>query len=133
MAYWSFSLKNNKKPLRGLTHPEAAKEQILKAVKQAPAAIVPQKRRERNRKGLHMKDFTPPRMETIKTTAALFNLPVHFIRQKVTNGEIVAVRAGRRFLVNVDKLAEYLNSSKLTPETDEAASTSRISPVDLRR
>lgn len=76
-----------------------------------------------------MEDLKVPRMETIKTTAALFNLPVHFIRQKVTNGEIVAVRAGRRFLVNVDKLAEYLNNTKLTPEPDEAASVSRIQPI----
>lgn len=76
-----------------------------------------------------MEDLKVPRMETIKTTAALFNLPVHFIRQKVTSGEIVAVRAGRRFLVNVDKLAEYLNSSKLTPEVAEAASVSRVKPI----
>ena len=76
-----------------------------------------------------MEELKVPRMETIKTTAALFNLPVHFIRQKVTSGEIIAVRAGRRFLVNVDKLAEYLNSSKLTPEADEAASMGRIKPI----
>ena len=80
-----------------------------------------------------MEDLKVPRMETIKTTAALFNLPVHFVRQKVTSGEIVAVRAGRRFLVNVDKLAEYLNNSKLTPEPDEAANVGRIAPIDLRR
>lgn len=76
-----------------------------------------------------MEDFTPPRMEPIKTTAALFNLPVHFVRQKVTSGEIVAVRAGRRFLVNVDKLTEYLNTCKLTPKADEAASGGRIKPI----
>ena len=63
--------------------------------------------------------FQPPRMESIKTTAELFNLPVHFIRQKVASGEIVAVRAGRRFLVNVDKLAEYLNNSKVIPEKQQ--------------
>ena len=76
-----------------------------------------------------MEELKVPRMETIKTTAALFNLPVHFIRQKVTSGEIVAVRAGKRFLVNVDKLAEYLNNTKLAPEPDEAASVSRIAPI----
>ena len=77
-----------------------------------------------------MEELKVPRMETIKTTAALFNLPVHFVRQKVTSGEIVAVRAGRRFLVNVDKLAEYLNSSKLAPGADKAAaSNGRIAPI----
>lgn len=54
-----------------------------------------------------------PHMESIRKTAEIFGLPVHFVRQKVNNGEIVAVRAGRRFLVNVDKLAEYLNTSTI--------------------
>ena len=54
-----------------------------------------------------------PHMESIRKTAEIFGLPVHFIRQKVNSGEIVAVRAGRRFLVNVDKLAEYLNTSTI--------------------
>lgn len=58
-----------------------------------------------------------PRMETIKKTAELFRLPVHFVRCKVSSGEVVAVRAGRRFLVNVDKFAEYLNSSTIQPES----------------
>ena len=75
-------------------------------------------------------EFKPPRMESIKTTAELFNLPVHFIRQKVSSGEIVAVRAGRRFLVNVDKLAEYLNSSKVVPEKQEEAAG--IIPIKAR-
>ena len=75
-------------------------------------------------------EFKPPRMESIKATAELFNLPVHFIRQKVSSGEIVAVRAGRRFLVNVDKLTEYLNSSKVTPEKQEEATG--IIPIKVR-
>ena len=74
--------------------------------------------------------FKPPRMETIKNTAALFGLPVHFIRQKVATGEIVAVRAGRRFLVNVDKLAEYLNSNTIKPEKQE--NISGITPIKVR-
>ena len=77
-----------------------------------------------------IEQFKPPRMETIKTTAALFNLPVHFIRQKVATGEIVAVRAGRRFLVNVDKLAEYLNSNTIKPEEQE--NISGITPIKVR-
>ena len=80
-----------------------------------------------------MNDLKPPRMETIATTAALFNLPVHLIRQKVAAGEIVAIKAGRKILVNIDKFTEYLNNTRLTPEPDEAASSSRITPIDLRR
>lgn len=76
-----------------------------------------------------------PRMETIKNTAALFNLPVHFVRQKVNSGEIVAVRAGNRYLVNVDKLAEYLNSSTITDGTEKHSDQSRdarIMSIPLR-
>jgi excisionase family DNA binding protein len=58
-------------------------------------------------------------METIKATAKIFGLPEYFIRQKVLSGEIVAVQAGRKYLVNVDKFAEYLNAHTLqSAETD---------------
>ena len=70
-----------------------------------------------------------PRMRTIKETAELFGLPVHFVRQKVNDGEIVAVRAGRRFLVNVDKLAEYLDSNTIPQESEESG---KIQPIALR-
>lgn len=58
-----------------------------------------------------------PRMETIKRTAEIFGLPVHFVREKVNSGEVVAVRAGNKYLVNVDKFAEYLNGSTITDGT----------------
>ena len=61
-----------------------------------------------------------PNMKNIKDTAKLFGLPEHFVRRKVLDGEIVAVRAGKRYLVNVDKFAEYLNSNTLTPAEQEA-------------
>ncbi len=75
-----------------------------------------------------------PRMETIAKTAEIFGLPVHFVRAKVKNGEVVAVNAGRRYLVNVDKFIEYLNSSTVqpsgAPEQTEAAP--RIMPIPLK-
>ena len=79
-----------------------------------------------------MNDITNiPRMETIKKTAELFGLPVHFVRCKVSSGEVVAVRAGRRFLVNVDKFAEYLNSSTIQPENNgnENGLAARVLPI----
>lgn len=64
-----------------------------------------------------------PHMETIKATAELLNLPVFFVRQKVLSGEIVAVKAGKKYLVNVDYLIEYLNTSFIREgaEQDSAA------------
>lgn len=70
-----------------------------------------------------------PHMETIKRTAELFGLPVHFVRCKVSSGEIVAVRAGRKFLVNVDKFAEYLNSATIENET--TVERRRVIPIEL--
>ena len=73
-----------------------------------------------------------PHMETIKATAKLLNIPENFVRQKVLSGEIVAVTAGRKYLVNVDKLIEYLNTN--TVETDDSDNTDvcGIKPVSLR-
>ena len=79
-----------------------------------------------------MNDIKIPRMRTIKETAELFDLPVNFVRQKVSNGEIVAVRAGRRFLVNVDKLAEYLDSNTIPQESKADSTAGKIQPISLR-
>lgn len=74
-------------------------------------------------------------MENITTTGKIFNIPVYSVRKMVLSGKVPAIRVGRRIFVNVDGFAEYLNSSKLTPEPepDEVATHSRITPIDLRR
>lgn len=77
-----------------------------------------------------MNELKIPRMRTIKETAELFSLPVHFVRQKVSDGEVVAVRAGRRFLVNIDRFAEYLNSNTIPQESK--ADSGKIQPIALR-
>ncbi len=74
--------------------------------------------------------ITVPRMETIANTAKIFGLPVYFVKTKVLKGEIVAVKAGRKTLVNVDKFAEYLNNNKIEPKQDEE-STYSIKPINL--
>lgn len=79
-----------------------------------------------------MNDIKIPRMRTIKQTAEIFGLPTHFVRQKVTNGEVVAVRAGRRFLVNIDRFADYLNSSTVQ-SAQQTADSGKISPISLRQ
>lgn len=72
-----------------------------------------------------------PTMKTIDDTAVLLGLPKHWVRQKVLNGEIVAVKSGKRYLVNVDKLIEYLNSNTLT-STEETVSHGGIKPVPVK-
>lgn len=51
-----------------------------------------------------------PEMLSIKETAYRFNLPVHFIRQLVTERKVYAVQAGsRKFYVNADSVTDYLS------------------------
>ena len=65
------------------------------------------------------KQFAIPTMENIRKTAEIFGLPEHFVRSKVASGEVVAVRAGKRFLVNIEKFAEYLNSTTIISKSDD--------------
>ncbi|MBP1546178.1 MAG: helix-turn-helix domain-containing protein [Oscillospiraceae bacterium] len=74
-----------------------------------------------------------PHMETIKNTAKIFGLAEHFVRQLVIKGEIAAVKAGCKYLVNVDKFAEYLNSNTLTPtEQETPTKCGGIKPVPVK-
>ena len=57
-----------------------------------------------------------PRMETIAKTAKLLGVAEHFVRKKVLDGEIIAIKAGNRYLVNVDKFVEYLNTSRVAAD-----------------
>lgn len=57
-----------------------------------------------------------PRMLTIKQTAALFNLPEHYVRNLAKSGKIIATKAGAKFLINADRLAEFLNTSMIMDE-----------------
>ena len=77
---------------------------------------------------------TVPRMETIKNTAKIFGLPEYLVRQKVLSGEVVAISSGRRYLVNVDRFAEYLNTNKLPApdEQDEPAEQTGIRPIPVK-
>lgn len=74
-----------------------------------------------------------PRMRTIKETANLLGLPVYFIRCLVSSGEIVAVKSGKKFLINFDRFIDYLNSHTLSaePQSDvpKAPREGKITPV----
>lgn len=73
-----------------------------------------------------------PQMETIDKTAELTGLPKTLIRRKVLSGEIVAIKSGAKYLVNVDKLIEYLNTAKIEPAKEsEKADTSVIKPIPV--
>ncbi len=75
-----------------------------------------------------------PHMETIKGAAKLTGLSEYFIRQKAVNGEIVSVRAGCKYLINIDKLIEYLNTHTEGAEKhdDPAVIAAGIHPIPAK-
>ena len=61
-----------------------------------------------------------PRMRTIDEIAATFGLARHFVRQAVVSGKVVHVKAGKKYLINTEKFAEWLNKGEqpiLLPES----------------
>jgi excisionase family DNA binding protein len=51
-----------------------------------------------------------PKMLTIEQTAKAFGLPKNFVRQAVLDGRIVHVKAGKKHLINAQKVEEWLNA-----------------------
>ncbi|MDQ5983890.1 MAG: hypothetical protein RUMPE_00919 [Eubacteriales bacterium SKADARSKE-1] len=54
-----------------------------------------------------------PTMLTIRETAEKTRLAEHLVRQLCLNGKIVAIRSGKKWLINFDKFVDYLNDPKI--------------------
>lgn len=65
---------------------------------------------------------TVPHMASIKEAAQLTGLAEYHIRRLCIGGEISAVKTGRKYLVNVDRLIDYLNA----PPTAHTANNGAI-------
>ncbi len=50
-----------------------------------------------------------PRMVGIDEAAAMFGLTRYFVRQLCLQRKIVFVKAGKKYLINAERLADYLN------------------------
>lgn len=57
-----------------------------------------------------MNTLNPPTMKTINEAAEITGLAKYFIRQLALKNQIKNVRAGKKILVNIEKLVEYLNT-----------------------
>ena len=66
-----------------------------------------------------------PKMLTIKETATVFGLPFNFVRRAVLDNRIVYVKAGKKYLINAEKFAEWLNAGE-QPAEPEPNSIRRI-------
>jgi len=60
-----------------------------------------------------------PQMRTIDEIAAEFNVARHFVRQAVLHKRCVYVLAGKKYLVNRDKFAEWLNTGEQSTQTPQ--------------
>ncbi len=72
-----------------------------------------------------------PQMVTIRETAEIFKLPEYFVRQLVKSGKVVAISAGKKSFVNVEKFAEYLNTGTVNSEEDEKSYSTDIKPINI--
>lgn len=79
-----------------------------------------------------MHDLSIPRMATIGETAALFGVSAYFVRKLVRSGQVVAVRTGCKYLVNIDRFAEFLNSSTVSENNEQQEiAVNGIQPVPI--
>ena len=58
--------------------------------------------------------MTIPTMETIKTASEQTGLSYDYLRKLCLQGKIVYVRAGSKYLINMEKLVDFLNRGALT-------------------
>lgn len=74
-----------------------------------------------------------PQMETISRTAKIFNLPEYSIRQlaRSEKGKAFTIKFGRKYLINTEKFADFLNCKYNTYEQVEQKKSCNIYPVPV--
>ncbi len=58
-----------------------------------------------------------PQMLTIKEASILFGVSEYLLRTQAKQGAFPAIVIGRKILINRDKLAEYLNTNRISPDS----------------
>jgi len=71
-------------------------------------------------------EINVPEMLTIAETAKKTGLAAHYIRQCCLTNKIVHVRCGKRYLVNIPKLVEFLNTGDQTNQIENENEPPRI-------
>lgn len=81
---------------------------------------------------LMLGNFKLPKMATINECAKMVKLAKYHIRQLVLQGKVKYVKAGKKHLINVDSLIEYLNNGEVQTEAEELTeSTNKIRKVGI--
>ena len=60
--------------------------------------------------------MTLPRMATLKQASDETGLSYHCLRQLCLENKVVSIRSGKKFLVNMTKLSNFLNGEKQDAE-----------------
>ncbi len=66
-----------------------------------------------------------PRMATINEASKITGLAKYFIRQLAITNKVKTIKAGNKYLINIDKLIEYLNGGDNEAESDNNTPTIR--------
>ncbi len=78
-----------------------------------------------------MQEINIPQMATINEAAKITGLAKYFIRQLALQNKIKHVRAGKKILINVDKLIEFLNNGEDDAHAGMSPNKFNITPVKM--
>lgn len=77
-------------------------------------------------------NFELPKMATINECAKIVKLAKYHIRQLVLQGKVKYVKAGKKYLINLNSLIEYLNNGETEAKTEEQDNnTNKIRKVGI--
>ena len=79
----------------------------------------------------NISNLNTPQMATINEAAKITGLAKYFIRQLALQNKIKNVRAGKKILINVDKLIEFLNNGDDETHTSILPNKFNITPVKV--
>ena len=75
------------------------------------------------------KNFYMPEMKKINQAAEIAGLSKYFVRQLVLQQKIKYVKTGKKYLVNIESLIDYLNNGE--SHYDETELTQKIRKVGI--
>ncbi len=71
-----------------------------------------------------------PQMETINKASKISGLAKYRIRQMVLQNKVKYVRAGKKYLINIESLIDYLNNGEMI-NSNTASTKNEIRKVGL--
>ena len=70
-------------------------------------------------------------MKTINEVSEIVGLKKYHLRQLVLQNKVKFIKSGKKYLINLDSLIEYLNNGEVQPEIEKKENTNKIRKVGL--